>query len=158
MASTFYFALSSLYEQLETHCDVHFDSLKAPEKAPDSLEYENISLYDLDSLEEFSVSRDTPSDSLNTEDSTFDSLECKSLNHVKSFNNDTNDTSLSQEKNRQLVAPGETEYAPTNVFEFLMFFGKIHKSLANIGIVLSLCRKLRPHSGEDYWLFGWFEP
>ena len=102
--------------------------------------------------------RNSLTDSLNTEDSTFDSLECKTLNHVKSFNNDTNDTSLSQEKNRQLVVPGETEYAPTNVFEFLMFFGKIHKSLANIGIVLSLCRKLRPHSGEDYWLFGWFEP
>ena len=157
MASTFYFALSSLYEQLEAHCDLHFDSLKATEKAPDSLECENISLYDLDSLEEFTVSRDTPTDSLNTEDSTFDSLECKSLNHVKSFNNDTNDTSLSQDKKCQLEVPGDTEYVPTNVLEFLMFFGKIHKSLANIGIVLSLCRKLRPNSGEDYWLFGWFE-
>ena len=149
LASTVYFVLTSLYEHLETQCDVNYDSLNAlntTENAPDSLECEIISLNDLDSLEEISVSRETPTDSLNTEDSTFDSLECKSLSHIKSLNNDIHHED-----------PGGTEHVPTNVLELLMFCGKM-VFLVNNGTVLSLCRKLRPNSGEDYWLFGWLEP
>ena len=146
LASTIYFVLSSLYEQLETQCDVNYDSLKTTENAPDSLECENISLNDLDNLEEFSVSRETPTDSLNTEDSTFDSLECKSLSHIKSSSNDIHHED-----------PGGTEHVPTNVLELLMFYGKMF-FLVNNGTVSPLCRKLRPNSREDYWLFGWFEP
>ena len=146
LASTIYFVLSSLYEQLETQCDVNYDSLKTTENAPDSLECENISLNDLDSLEEFSVSRETPTDSLNTEDSTFDSLECKSLSHIKSLSNDIHHED-----------PGGTEHVPTNVLELLLFSGNM-LFLVNNGTVSPLCRKLRPNSGEDYWLFGWLEP
>ena len=125
MASTFYFVLTSLYEQLETHSDVNYDSLKATENSPDSLEWKNISLNDLDSLEEFSVSRDTPTDSLNSEDSTFDSLECESLSLIKSLRNDNNDTSSSNQENREHETLEEKEQnIPTNVLEYLMFYGK----------------------------------
>ena len=120
LASTFYFVLTSLYEQLETQCDNNFDSLKTTENSPDSLECENISLNDLDSLEDYSVSRETPTDSLNTEDSTFDSLECKSLSLIKSLNNDINH----EEGTEQAVQQSEQE-VPTNVLELLMFCGKV---------------------------------
>ena len=113
LASTFYFVLTSLYEQLESQRDQNFDSLKTTENSPDSLECENISLNDLDSLEDYSVSRETPTDSLNTEDSTLDSLECKSLSLIKSLNNDINH----EEEG--------TEHVPTNVLELLMFCGKM---------------------------------
>ena len=121
LASTFYFVLTSLYEQLETQCDNNFDSLKTTENSPDSLECENISLNDLDSLEDYSVSRETPTDSLNTEDSTFDSLECKSLSLIKSLNNDINHE---EEGTEQAVQQSEEEF-PTNVLELLMFCGKV---------------------------------
>ena len=127
LASTFYFVLTSLYEQLETQRDHNFDSLKTTENSPDSLECENISLNDLDSLEDYSVSRETPTDSLNTEDSTFDSLECKSLSLIKSFNSDINH----EEEG--------TEHVPTNVLELLMFCGKMLFFLVDIGTPLSLC-------------------
>ena len=129
LAFSFYFDLDNLYRRLDILCDVNFDSLEVKEKTPDSLEAEIMSICDLDSLEKFSVPRDTPTDSFNADDPNSDSLECKSLQNLvinlKHDDINQNNVISTQHKNCQHIPSRgfKKDHVPTNVLEFLIFYG-----------------------------------
>ena len=141
-----FFDLHSLQDKLDTFGQVYADSLEPSLYCPDSLDTGHVTLCDEDSLDSVASYKDSPCDSLDSDQPSHlscDSLEDQCSEYVlkqeeenQSDHKTTRTSSTEHCGCQHLVRHGGRvscdkipgQHVPTNVLEFLIFFGTNNKT------------------------------